>query len=157
MSDRSKSYDVIVTGAGPVGQTLAIDLGWRGIKCLLLERNATTAPGPRWTAPMRARWSSISVSASLIAFTRVAYPPEIPMDVFIVTRLCDPPLAVLRYPSVAGVTTSRLPRVEMARCRLEDRQLDYSLRPRSLTEFIGQQRIKQVLGMSIEAARRLFS
>jgi len=36
----------------------------------------------------------------------------------------------------------------------EDRQLDYSLRPRSLVEFIGQQRIKQVLGMSIEAARK---
>jgi len=36
----------------------------------------------------------------------------------------------------------------------EDRQLDYSLRPRSLTEFIGQQRIKRVLGMSIEAARK---
>ena len=36
----------------------------------------------------------------------------------------------------------------------EERQLDYSLRPRSLTEFIGQQRIKQILGMSIEATRR---
>ena len=36
----------------------------------------------------------------------------------------------------------------------EGRQLDYSLRPRSLAEFLGQQRIKQVLGMSIEAARK---
>jgi holliday junction DNA helicase RuvB len=36
----------------------------------------------------------------------------------------------------------------------DERQLDYSLRPHSLTEFIGQQRIKQVLGMSIEAARK---
>src|SRR5262250_2248719 len=36
----------------------------------------------------------------------------------------------------------------------EERQLDYSLRPRSVTEFIGQQRLKQVLGMSIEAARK---
>jgi chromosomal replication initiation ATPase DnaA len=36
----------------------------------------------------------------------------------------------------------------------EEHQLDYSLRPRSLAEFIGQQRIKQVLGMSIEAARK---
>jgi len=36
----------------------------------------------------------------------------------------------------------------------EERQFDYSLRPRSLAEFIGQQRIKQVLGMSIEAARK---
>src|SRR5215472_16110203 len=36
----------------------------------------------------------------------------------------------------------------------EERQLDYSLRPRSLAEFIGQQRLKQVLGMSIAAARK---
>jgi len=36
----------------------------------------------------------------------------------------------------------------------EERRLDLSLRPRSLTEFVGQERIKQVLGMSIEAARQ---
>jgi holliday junction DNA helicase RuvB len=36
----------------------------------------------------------------------------------------------------------------------EDRELDFSLRPRTLAEFIGQERIKRVLGMSIEAARK---
>ncbi|HKV56571.1 MAG TPA: AAA family ATPase, partial [Candidatus Binataceae bacterium] len=36
----------------------------------------------------------------------------------------------------------------------EDRQVDLSLRPRSLGEFVGQERIKKVLGMSIEAARK---
>jgi len=36
----------------------------------------------------------------------------------------------------------------------EERQVDLSLRPRSLLEFIGQERIKKVLGMSIEAARQ---
>lgn len=36
----------------------------------------------------------------------------------------------------------------------EEHQLDLSLRPRSLEEFIGQERIKKVLGMSIEAARK---
>jgi holliday junction DNA helicase RuvB len=35
----------------------------------------------------------------------------------------------------------------------EERQVDLSLRPRSLDEFVGQERIKKVLGMSIEAAR----
>jgi 2-polyprenyl-6-methoxyphenol hydroxylase-like FAD-dependent oxidoreductase len=50
MADTSKTperqetsgYDVIVAGAGPVGLTLAIDLGRRGIRCLLIERNRTT-------------------------------------------------------------------------------------------------------------------
>ncbi|MBV8359386.1 MAG: Holliday junction branch migration DNA helicase RuvB [Deltaproteobacteria bacterium] len=35
-----------------------------------------------------------------------------------------------------------------------ERELDFSLRPRSLEEFVGQERIKKVLGMSIEAARK---
>jgi holliday junction DNA helicase RuvB len=38
--------------------------------------------------------------------------------------------------------------------REHERQLDFSLRPRALAEFVGQQRLKQVLGMSIEAARK---
>jgi Holliday junction DNA helicase RuvB len=36
----------------------------------------------------------------------------------------------------------------------EDHTIDLSLRPRSLTEFTGQPRIKKILGMSIEAARQ---
>ncbi|MGO9603151.1 MAG: Holliday junction branch migration DNA helicase RuvB [Candidatus Binataceae bacterium] len=36
----------------------------------------------------------------------------------------------------------------------EDRRLDLSLRPHSLDEFVGQARIKRVLGMSITAARQ---
>jgi hypothetical protein len=41
----------------------------------------------------------------------LGYPPEIPMDVLILTRLCDPPLAVPRYPSVAEC------RLQIAACR----------------------------------------
>src|SRR5579875_3127400 len=36
----------------------------------------------------------------------------------------------------------------------EDRALDLSLRPRTLDEFVGQVRPRQILGMSIEAARK---
>jgi holliday junction DNA helicase RuvB len=36
----------------------------------------------------------------------------------------------------------------------EEREVDLSLRPRSLIEFAGQERLKKVLGMSIEAARQ---
>ena len=31
--------DVLVVGAGPVGLSLAIELGHRGIGCLVVERN----------------------------------------------------------------------------------------------------------------------
>jgi holliday junction DNA helicase RuvB len=36
----------------------------------------------------------------------------------------------------------------------EDRALDFSLRPRMLGEFVGQERTRKILGMSIEAARQ---
>ena len=29
---------VIIVGAGPVGLTLALDLGLRGVRCILLEK-----------------------------------------------------------------------------------------------------------------------
>jgi len=38
--------------------------------------------------------------------------------------------------------------------REEDRALDLSLRPRMLGEFVGQERTRKILGMSIEAARQ---
>ncbi|MBF6567375.1 MAG: Holliday junction branch migration DNA helicase RuvB [Candidatus Binataceae bacterium] len=41
-----------------------------------------------------------------------------------------------------------------AAAQSEDRVLDLSLRPRTLEEFVGQQRPRQILGMSIEAARK---
>ena len=99
--DHGKGYDVIVAGAGSVGLTLAIDLGRRGIKCLLMERHATTAPWPKMDRS-NARTMEFYRRIGIVDRVRaLGYPPEIPMDVFIVTRLCDPPLAVLPYPSVA--------------------------------------------------------
>ena len=40
-------HDVIVVGAGPVGLALAIELGMRGVSCLLLERNDRVGYAPR--------------------------------------------------------------------------------------------------------------
>jgi 2-polyprenyl-6-methoxyphenol hydroxylase-like FAD-dependent oxidoreductase len=34
----NKRYEVAIVGAGPVGMALAIDLGLRGISCILIER-----------------------------------------------------------------------------------------------------------------------
>jgi holliday junction DNA helicase RuvB len=59
----------------------------------------------------------------------------------------------------AGKVTRRPPRkaagIELAAppASEEERQLDLSLRPRTISEFVGQERLKKVLGMSIEAAR----
>jgi 2-polyprenyl-6-methoxyphenol hydroxylase-like FAD-dependent oxidoreductase len=107
----AEEYNVIVVGAGPVGLTLAIDLGRRGVPCLLIERNPTTAPWPkmdRSNSRTMEFYRRIGIADRVRA---LGYPPNVPMDVFIVTRLSDPPLAVLPYPSVADA------RAQIEACR----------------------------------------
>ena len=92
---------VLIAGAGPVGQTLAIDLGLRGVRCTLIEKNQTTAPYPKMD---RSNARTMEFYRRLGIADRVralGYPADNPMDVFLTTRLSDAPIAVLRYPSVA--------------------------------------------------------
>ena len=94
------SHDVIVVGAGPVGLTLAIDLGRRGVRCLLIERSPTTLPYPkmdRSNARTMEFYRRIGIADRVRA---LGYPADNPMDVFLTKRLSDPPIAVLKYPSV---------------------------------------------------------
>src|ERR1700750_637059 len=41
---------VLIVGGGPVGLGLAVDLGWRGIECLLVEQGDGTIAHPRANA-----------------------------------------------------------------------------------------------------------
>src|SRR3954449_139021 len=41
---------VLIVGGGPVGLGLAIDLGWRGIECVLVEQGDSTIAHPRANA-----------------------------------------------------------------------------------------------------------
>ncbi|WCT72189.1 FAD-dependent monooxygenase [Sphingomonas naphthae] len=95
-------YDVVIAGAGPVGLTLAIDLGQRGVRCLIVERDPTTGPWPKMD---RSNARTMEIFRRLGFADRVralGYPPEASMDVFITTRLVDPPLAHFHYPSVGA-------------------------------------------------------
>ncbi|NML43891.1 NAD(P)-binding protein [Ramlibacter sp. G-1-2-2] len=47
MNKTSLSVPVLIVGAGPVGLALAIELGQRGIACLLVERNDRVGYAPR--------------------------------------------------------------------------------------------------------------
>ncbi|MGE5149137.1 MAG: FAD-dependent monooxygenase [Rhodospirillaceae bacterium] len=93
--------EVIVAGAGPVGLTLAIDLGRRGVRCTLIERNPTTAPYPKMDRS-NARTMELYRRIGIVDRVRaLGYPPENSMNVYLCSRLSDPPIAVLEYPSVA--------------------------------------------------------
>jgi 2-polyprenyl-6-methoxyphenol hydroxylase-like FAD-dependent oxidoreductase len=91
---------VLVVGAGPVGLTLAIDLGQRGVQCLLVDQKAAPAKLPKMER-CNARTMEIYRRMGIAERVRSAgLPAHCPMDVFIVTALTEPPLLHLPYPSV---------------------------------------------------------
>ncbi|MCW8379735.1 FAD-dependent monooxygenase [Streptomyces justiciae] len=95
------AFDVVVVGAGPTGFTLAIDLGRRGIRTLLVERDSDTKEWPKMD---RSNPRTMEIYRRIGFADRVraaGYPPEASMDVFVTTRVADPPLVRLRYPTVA--------------------------------------------------------
>src|SRR4051812_6031709 len=93
--------DVIIVGAGPVGLTLALDLGRRGIRCTLIEQKSAPHMWPKMER-CNARSMEIYRRLGLAEKVRAAgLPSWVPMDVYIVTSLIEPPLLHLPYPSVA--------------------------------------------------------
>ena len=93
--------DVLIVGAGPVGLTLAVDLGRRGVRSMLIERK----PAPEFLPKMErcnARTMEIFRRMGIAAKVRAAgLDREIPMDVYIALAMNQPPLLRLPYPSVA--------------------------------------------------------
>ncbi|MDA0240045.1 MAG: FAD-dependent monooxygenase [Proteobacteria bacterium] len=45
-----KEIPVLITGGGSVGLSLAAELGWRGVRCLVVEQRAGLNPHPRANA-----------------------------------------------------------------------------------------------------------
>ena len=122
--------EVLIVGAGPVGLTLAIALGQRGIRCTLIEQK----DAPQFLPKMErcnARTMEIYRRMGIADRIRAAgLPADCPMDVFIVTSLVEPPLLHLPYPSVAQAKAAIAARNDGA-LPLEPSQLisQYTLEP----------------------------
>jgi 2-polyprenyl-6-methoxyphenol hydroxylase-like FAD-dependent oxidoreductase len=97
--------DVLIVGAGPTGLTLAIDLGKRGVRCLLIEQKERPAFLPKMER-INARTMEIYRRMGLSQQIRAAgLRSDCPMDVYVVLALNEPPLLRLPYPSVAQAQT----------------------------------------------------
>jgi 2-polyprenyl-6-methoxyphenol hydroxylase-like FAD-dependent oxidoreductase len=97
---------VLVVGAGPVGLSLAVDLGQRGIRTVLIEKRSGPAFLPKMER-VNARTMEIYRRMGLAKKVRAAgLDRNVPMDVYIVLDLTHPPLLRLPYPSVAEAETS---------------------------------------------------
>jgi 2-polyprenyl-6-methoxyphenol hydroxylase-like FAD-dependent oxidoreductase len=100
-ANRVAETQVLIVGAGPVGLTLALDLGRRGVRCLLVERNETSIQLPKMER-CNARTMEIYRRLGIAEQVRDAgLPGDAPMDVFLALSMAGPVLAHLRYPSVA--------------------------------------------------------
>ncbi|HWK66473.1 MAG TPA: FAD-dependent monooxygenase [Rhizobiaceae bacterium] len=92
--------DVLIVGAGPVGLTLAIDLGQRGVKCTLIEQKSEPQFLPKMER-CNARTMEIFRRMGLSKRIRAAgLDADVPMDVYVVQSMTKPPLLHLPYPSV---------------------------------------------------------
>ena len=92
---------VLIIGAGPVGLTLALELGRRGVRCTIVEQKPAPAKLPKMER-CNARTMEIYRRMGIVEKVRAAgLPAHCPMDVLIVTSLIEPPLLHLPYPSVA--------------------------------------------------------
>src|SRR5215469_176107 len=92
--------EVLIVGGGPTGLTLAIDLGKRGVRATLIEQKEKPAFLPKMER-INARSMEIYRRLGLAPKIRAAgLRPDVPMDVYIMLALNEPPLLKLHYPSV---------------------------------------------------------
>src|SRR5213596_4420434 len=91
---------VLIVGAGPTGLTLAIDLGLRGVRTIIIEQKEAPQFLPKMER-CNARTMEIYRRMGIVDKVRAAgLRDDIPMDVFIVLSLAEPPLLHLPYTSV---------------------------------------------------------
>ncbi|HYT47756.1 MAG TPA: FAD-dependent monooxygenase, partial [Burkholderiales bacterium] len=101
MPEPSTDTEVLIVGAGPVGLTLAIDLGQKGVRCTLIERKEAPQFLPKMER-CNARTMEIFRRMRLAGKIRAAgLGREVPMDVYVILAMNQPPLLRLPYPSVA--------------------------------------------------------
>src|SRR6185312_1325759 len=95
-----KTVPVLIAGGGPVGMTLACELARRGVRCMLVERNATTTQHPKMDIT-NARSMELFRRLGLVdALRAVAVPEANNFDVTWITSLLGHELHRFRYPSV---------------------------------------------------------
>ncbi|HEX2567676.1 MAG TPA: FAD-dependent monooxygenase [Burkholderiales bacterium] len=142
--------EVLVVGAGPVGLTLALELGRRGVRCTLVERK----DAPQFLPKMErcnARTMEIYRRMGIAAKVRAAgLPADVPMDVYIIRAMNQPPLVRHEYPSVAEARR-RIDACTDGSMPLEPYQLisQYTLEPLLKKEAEAQPRVSVRYGCEL--------
>jgi 2-polyprenyl-6-methoxyphenol hydroxylase-like FAD-dependent oxidoreductase len=126
-----KHTPVLIVGGGPVGLGLAIDLGWRGIDCLLVEQGDGRIAHPRANAE-NARTMELFRRWGIADAVREAGTPEdYPHTVLYLTALTGFEIARIERPGHGGRAPSAISPERPQRCN--QLWLDPILRRRAMS------------------------
>lgn len=93
--------DVLVAGGGPCGLVLAIELGRRGVRCLLVDPKSGTAFHPQANATQARTMEHFRRLGFADEIRALGLPPDHPTDIVYATRFAGHELARLRLPTAA--------------------------------------------------------
>ena len=94
--------DVLIAGGGPCGLMLAIELGRRGIRCLLVDAKPSTAFNPQANATQARTMEHFRRLGFAHEIRSMGLPPDHPTDIAYLTRFAGTELARLRLPTAAA-------------------------------------------------------
>lgn len=94
-----RNVPVVIAGAGPVGMTLALDLARRGIRVLIVERNATTSRHPKMDITNSRSMELFRALGIADELRAVAVPSSHVFDVSWITDFMGVELHRFAYPS----------------------------------------------------------
>ena len=93
--------EVLIAGGGPFGLMLALELGKRGVACLLVEPKPGTAFNPQANATQARTMEHFRRHGFANAVRAQGLPPDHPSDIAYFTRYCGHELARLQLPTAA--------------------------------------------------------
>jgi 2-polyprenyl-6-methoxyphenol hydroxylase-like FAD-dependent oxidoreductase len=93
--------DVLIAGGGPCGLMLAIELGRRGIDCLMIEAKPSTAFNPQANATQARTMEHFRRLGFAQEIRALGLPPDHPTDIAYFTRYAGHELARISLPTAA--------------------------------------------------------
>jgi 2-polyprenyl-6-methoxyphenol hydroxylase-like FAD-dependent oxidoreductase len=98
--------EVFIAGGGPYGLMLALELGKRGVACLLVEPKPGTAYNPQANATQARTMEHFRRHGFADAIRAQGLPPDHPSDIAYFTRYCGHELARLQLPTASQAVQS---------------------------------------------------